>query len=139
MWQQFCSRSIPEPLSNFIDYVAECASQHRAQHTLCSTRDIMGHVVLRCEHAMTLLGHVLVPQLATLLKQMLTCALLAQLPNDRLQWHKGVCHLSHALGKYSAAESMHLTMTALTCAMTTEVMAAHLHAMAYWTTCAPGV
>ena len=29
--------------------------------------------------------------------------------------------------------------TGPTCAMTTEVMAAHLHAMAYWTTCAPGV
>jgi hypothetical protein len=70
----------------------------------------------------------------------LTCALLAQLPNDRLRSMKLRLELRHTHVLQELITSVPVAgKTAVTCAMTTEVMAAHLQAMAYWTTCAPGV
>lgn len=68
----------------------------------------------------------------------LTCALLAQLSNDGLQQHKAQV-VWYIESESSCRHQCDQHRTVPTCAMTTEVMAAHLHAMAYCTTCAPGV
>ena len=53
-WHQCRSRSIPKLPSNLIHRIAQRASQHCAQHTLCSTTDPIG-IRACCVHTIFLL------------------------------------------------------------------------------------